>query len=106
MGFGGGGRCAAVDRGYRGRGAVLQGAKRVPSSAPMCIQLVYRLCTPNIRLISEVAHYSVLLTKERNHGSWNLVAVSASTFLCGVALMYLVMMRTVKKRSTDGATPE
>jgi hypothetical protein len=34
-----------------------------------------------------------------------LVAVS-SAFLCGVALMYLVMMRTVKKRSTESATPE
>jgi hypothetical protein len=33
------------------------------------------------------------------------VAVS-STFLCGVALMYLVMMRTAKKRSAEGATPE
>lgn len=33
-----------------------------------------------------------------------LVAVSASTFLCGVALMYIVMMRTVKKRSAEAAT--
>ena len=32
-----------------------------------------------------------------------LFAVGAGSFLCGVALMYLVMMRTMKKRIADGA---
>ncbi|WP_302849695.1 hypothetical protein [Octadecabacter sp. SW4] len=31
-----------------------------------------------------------------------LVTVGAGSFLCGVALMYLVMMRTVKKRIAEG----
>ncbi|WP_275450628.1 hypothetical protein [Octadecabacter antarcticus] len=35
-----------------------------------------------------------------------LIAVSSSTFLCGVALMYRVMMRTLKKRIAEGAAPE
>ena len=34
-----------------------------------------------------------------------LVAVGGSSFLCGVALMYLVMMRTMKKRVAEGAMP-
>jgi len=33
-----------------------------------------------------------------------LIAVSGSSFLCGVALMYLVMMRTMEKRIAEGAT--
>ena len=32
-----------------------------------------------------------------------LVAVGAGSFLCGVALMYLVMMRTHKKLIADNA---
>ena len=32
-----------------------------------------------------------------------LVAVGTGSFLCGVALMYLVMMRTVKKRIAEGS---
>ena len=32
-----------------------------------------------------------------------LFAVGGSSFLCGVALMYLVMMRTHKKLQADGA---
>jgi hypothetical protein len=32
-----------------------------------------------------------------------LLAVAGSSFLCGVALMYLVMMRTMKKRIAEGA---
>jgi hypothetical protein len=32
-----------------------------------------------------------------------LVAVSSSSFLCGIALMYLVIMRTIKKRAADAA---
>lgn len=32
-----------------------------------------------------------------------LVTVGAGSFMCGVALMYLVMMRTVKKRIADGS---
>ncbi len=31
-----------------------------------------------------------------------LMMVAASGFLCGVALMYLVMMRTMKKRAAEG----
>ncbi|MCW1951965.1 MAG: hypothetical protein KIH44_011445 [Octadecabacter sp.] len=34
-----------------------------------------------------------------------LIAVGGSSFLCGVALMYLVMMRTMKKRLAEGAVP-
>lgn len=30
-----------------------------------------------------------------------LASVGAGAFLCGVALMYLVMMRTMKKRLAD-----
>lgn len=33
-----------------------------------------------------------------------LIAVGASSFLCGVALMYLVMMRTHKKLQADAAS--
>ena len=29
--------------------------------------------------------------------------VAVSSFLCGVALMYLVMMRTMKKRIAEGS---
>ena len=32
-----------------------------------------------------------------------LVAVGGASFLCGVALMYLVMMRTMKKRISEGS---
>lgn len=32
-----------------------------------------------------------------------LLAVVGSSFLCGVALMYLVMMRTMKKRIAEGS---
>jgi len=32
-----------------------------------------------------------------------LMMVGAGSFLCGVALMYLVMMRTMKKRIAEGA---
>lgn len=32
---------------------------------------------------------------------WILLAVGGSSFLCGVALMYLVMMRTIKKRAAE-----
>ncbi|WP_375279599.1 hypothetical protein [Pseudooctadecabacter sp.] len=32
-----------------------------------------------------------------------LFAVGGASFLCGVALMYLVMMRTMKKRIAEGA---
>ena len=31
-----------------------------------------------------------------------IVAVGTGSFLCGVALMYLVMMRTMKKRIAEG----
>ena len=31
-----------------------------------------------------------------------LMMVAASGFLCGVALMYLVMTRTMKKRAAEG----
>ena len=31
-----------------------------------------------------------------------LLAVGGGSFLCGVALMYLVMMRTMKKRVAEG----
>jgi hypothetical protein len=31
-----------------------------------------------------------------------LMMVAASGFSCGVALMYLVMMRTMKKRAAEG----
>ena len=31
-----------------------------------------------------------------------LIAVGTGSFLCGVALMYLVMMRTMKKRIASG----
>jgi len=34
-----------------------------------------------------------------------LMMVGGSSFLCGVALMYLVMMRTMKKRIAEGAMP-
>ncbi|MEL6957441.1 MAG: hypothetical protein AAGL89_00650 [Pseudomonadota bacterium] len=34
---------------------------------------------------------------------WILLAVGGSSFMCGVALMYLVMMRTLKKRIAEGA---
>lgn len=34
-----------------------------------------------------------------------LIAVAVSSFLCGVSLMYLVMMRTMKKRIAEGAMP-
>jgi hypothetical protein len=34
-----------------------------------------------------------------------LLMVAGSSFLCGVALMYLVMMRTLKKRIAEGAVP-
>jgi hypothetical protein len=34
-----------------------------------------------------------------------LLAVAGSSFLCGVALMYLVMMRTIKKRAAESAMP-
>ncbi len=34
-----------------------------------------------------------------------LLAVGGSAFLCGVALMYLVMMRTMKKRVAEGSIP-
>jgi len=34
-----------------------------------------------------------------------LMMVAASSFLCGVALMYLVMTRTMKKRIAEGAMP-
>ena len=33
-----------------------------------------------------------------------LLMVATSAFLCGVALMYLVMMRTMKKRIAEGAS--
>ncbi|MGJ8610609.1 MAG: hypothetical protein ACSHWY_05920 [Octadecabacter sp.] len=36
---------------------------------------------------------------------YTLIAVGTSSFLCGVALMYLVMMRTMKKRIAEGAMP-
>lgn len=32
-----------------------------------------------------------------------VVAIATSSFLCGVALMYLVMMRTIKKRIAEGS---
>lgn len=32
-----------------------------------------------------------------------LLAVAGASFLCGVALMYLVMMRTMKKRIAEGS---
>lgn len=32
-----------------------------------------------------------------------LMMVGVSSFLCGVALMYLVMMRTMKKRIAEGS---
>ena len=31
-----------------------------------------------------------------------LLMVAASAFMCGVALMYLVMIRTMKKRIAEG----
>ncbi len=31
-----------------------------------------------------------------------LLAVGGASFLCGVALMYLVMMRTMRKRIAEG----
>ncbi len=31
-----------------------------------------------------------------------LITVGGASFLCGVALMYLVMMRTMKKRIAEG----
>ncbi len=34
-----------------------------------------------------------------------LLAVGAGAFLCGVALMYLVMTRTMRKRIAEGAMP-
>lgn len=34
-----------------------------------------------------------------------LIAVIIGSFLCGVALMYLVMMRTIKKRAAEAALP-
>lgn len=34
-----------------------------------------------------------------------LLMVAGSSFLSGVALMYLVMMRTIKKRIAEGALP-
>ena len=34
--------------------------------------------------------------------TWILLAVAGSSFMCGVALMYLVMMRTMKKRIAEG----
>jgi len=47
--------------------------------------------------------FSQIKSQENTMDFGILMAVGGSAFLCGVALMYLVMMRTLKKRIAEGA---
>jgi hypothetical protein len=60
------------------------------------------LFSPKIRPISSLTVPSGLSNGGKPMDMTIVMMVAASGFLCGVALMYLVMMRTMKKRAAEG----